>query len=239
MLKNSRVNIIILMNLESAALDRILTNIPLFSGLSVECISSLVPHCRMLSLQRGETLFRKGDEADGFYFVFDGKVKLYFVSEKGVEKIIEVLSPGMTFGEAVVLIGKPFPVYAETLMPSHLLFVHREGLLQSVEKHNQMALRMLAGVSRRLHGLIGGMEAVCVLSSRERVIGYLLNELDHHSGECIELPATKAVVASTLNLTPETFSRIVHGLEKEEILRVEGRTIEILEPQRLRECAAC
>jgi len=227
------------MHLESTALDRVLSGMPLFSGLEPQCLNSLAKHCRMRSFERGETIFRKGDEADGFYYVFDGKVKLFFVSEKGTEKIIEVLKPGMTFGEAVVFINQPYPVYAEAMMASHLLFVQRDGLLEAMRSHEDMALRLLSGLSKRLHGLMGNMEAVCVLSSRERVIGYLLSELDHESDRVIELPATKAVVASTLNLTPETFSRIVHSLENEEIIKIEGRRIEVLDPVRLRECAVC
>ena len=102
-----------------------------------------------------------------------------------------------------------------------------------------MALRLLAGLSRRLHRLVASMEAVCMLSSRERVIGFLLNELQHEERGVIELPSTKAVVASTLNLTPETFSRILHALEKEEIIQIRGRRIQVLEVHRLREYAAC
>ena len=55
-----------------------------------------------LYCELGETIFRKGDTADGFYYVFDGKVKLFFVSERGLEKVVEILKPGMTFGEAVI-----------------------------------------------------------------------------------------------------------------------------------------
>jgi len=46
-------------------------------------------------------------------------------------------------------------------------------------------------------------------------------------------------VASTLNLTPETFSRVLHALEKEEIIGISGRDIEIKDPVRLRDHAAC
>ncbi len=227
------------MHLESTALDRVLSGMPLFSGLEPQCLASLASHCRMRSFERGETIFRKGDEADGFYYVFDGKVKLFFVSEKGTEKIIEVLKPGMTFGEAVVFINQPYPAFAEAMMECHLLFIQRDGLLEAMREHQDMALRLLSGLSKRLHGLVANMEAVCVLSSRERVIGYLLSELDQGSGAMIQLPATKAVIASTLNLTPETFSRIVHGLEKEEIIRIDGRRIEVCDPERLRESTAC
>lgn len=227
------------MHQESEGIDRALADTSLFGDLEPDCLTSLATHCRMLGFQRGETVFRKGDEADGFYIVREGMVKLYFVSERGNEKIVEVLKPGMTFGEAVVFIGKPYPVTAEALQPSRLLYVQRDGLFESMRRNEQMALRLLAGLSRRLHGLIGSMEAVCVLSSRERVIGYLLNELADRSDGSVTLPSTKAVVASTLNLTPETFSRVLHAMEREEIIGIDGRHIRIKDLDRLRDYAAC
>ena len=227
------------MQLEAKALDRILSSMPLFSGLAPECLAALAGSTRMLSFGRGETVFRKGDQADGFYYVFDGKVKLFFVSERGTEKVVEILTPGLTFGEAVMFIDKPYPVFAETLADSHLLYIQRDGLLEAMKNYEQMGPRLLAGLSRRLHDLVTAMEAVCVLSSRERVIGYLLAEIDRSGGDSIELPATKVAVASMLNLTPETFSRILHGLEKEGLLTIERRTIRALNLGRLREYAAC
>jgi CRP-like cAMP-binding protein len=41
-------------------------------------------------------------------------------------------------------------------------------------------------------------------------------------------------VASALNLTPEYFSRILHDLAAEGMVRVDGRRIEILDSARLR-----
>lgn len=227
------------MHLESRAIDQILSSMPLFSGLSPECLADLGNSTRLLGFERGEAIVRKGDTANGFYYVFDGKVKLFFLSERGMEKIIEIVTPGLTFGEAVMFIHKPYPVFAEAMVDSQLVFVEREGLLQAMQHHQQMALRLLAGLSRRMHQLIGSMEALCVYSSRERVIGYLLAAREQVQEDLIELSATKAMVASMLNLTPETFSRILHGLEKEGVVAIQGRAIRILNEERLRSYAPC
>jgi len=147
----------------------------------------------------------------------------------------------MTFGEAVVFINQPYPVFAEAMTESHLLFVHKDGLLEALKHYPQMSMRLLSGLSKRMHMLIAGLESLCVMTSRERVVGFLLTLQDQQLGGNgrIELPSTKAVVASMLNLTPETFSRILHALEKDEVVHIQGRTIEVLNPEKLRESAAC
>jgi CRP-like cAMP-binding protein len=96
---------------------------------------------------------------------------------------------------------------------------------------------MLAGLSRRLHGLIADVEAYSLQSGRERVIGYLLRDTEAaDEGEpCrITLPTSKAIVASRLNLTPEHFSRILHELSDAGLIAVDGRDVEIRDVARLR-----
>ena len=93
---------------------------------------------------------------------------------------------------------------------------------------------MLAGLSRRLHGLIQDVNAYSLDNGTQRVIGYLLKEAQR-DGEAVSLPASKAVVASRLNVTPEHFSRILHDLSEQGLVKVRGRAITIPDLARLRD----
>ena len=96
---------------------------------------------------------------------------------------------------------------------------------------------MLAGLSRRLHGLISDVESYSLQSGTQRVIGYLLRQDDarrRRGADTVTLPASKAIVASRLNLTPEHFSRILHDLQTPGSSRVDGRDVHIVDVERLR-----
>ena len=54
-----------------------------------------------------------GDLPHGFYFLVSGKVKLAFSSSQGTEKVVEILGPMQSFGEAVMFMNRPYPVFAE------------------------------------------------------------------------------------------------------------------------------
>jgi len=99
-------------------------------------------------------------------------------------------------------------------------------------------LRMLAGISRRLHGLVHDVQAYALHSGMQRVIGYLLRDQvveDCATGEVItvSLPVSKATIASRLSLTPEYFSRVLHELEAAGLIRIDKRDIQILDARRL------
>ena len=216
----------------------IFANLPLFREIGEAKIQRIAKGTREVRIAKGETLFQKGDPANGFYIVVYGRVKLAFSSLQGVEKVVHLIGPGNSFGEAVMFLNKPYPVYAQTLEDSLLLHVEKEVLFHEIDIDPGFARKMLAGLSARLHSLIGDVESYSLRSSTQRVIGYLLqqeSEIPHPNGEIqISLPASKMVIASRLNITPETFSRILHNLTEADLITVDGKSVRIPDIGKLR-----
>ena len=151
---------------------------------------------------------------------------------------MEIIGPQQSFGEALMFLERPYIVSAQTLADSLLLHVAKAAVFREIEADPQFARRMLAGLSRRLHGLVSDVESYSLRSGAQRVIGYLLREGFEHdaAGRVIELTlsTTKNVIASRLNLTPEHFSRVLHELTVARLIEVDGRTVRILDVDRLR-----
>lgn len=192
-----------------------------------------------MRLDKGRQIFSKGDAVQGFHVVVYGQVKLFLPSVQGNEKVVEIIGPQQSFGEAVMFLGKPYPVSAEALADTLLLHVSRESILGLLETDTSFARRLLAGLSMRLHSLLLDVESYSLRSSTQRVIGFLLQHCDAGEAESAEvlnltLPTSKQVIASRLNLTPETLSRIFSELTARDLIEVQGRAIRILDVPRLR-----
>jgi CRP-like cAMP-binding protein len=217
-----------------------LANLPLFKEASSEEIDRIAKGTRAVHAARGETLFHKGDAVEGFYLVVYGQVKLAFTSPQGADKVVEIIGPGMSFGEAVMFLEVPHVVYAQTLADSLLLHVSKAAVFDELERNAKFARKMLGGLSRRLHGVVSDVEAYCMHSGAQRVIGYLLRDAEQAEGDRevdVTLPVNKGVVASRLNLTPQHFSRILHELSEAKLVSVDGRTIHIPDVARLRDAS--
>jgi CRP-like cAMP-binding protein len=214
-----------------------LRQLPLFSTLAPEQIAPLAATARERRLNKGEVLFHKGDPCRGFYVVVSGQIKLALPSAQGAEKVVEIINPQQSFGEAVMFMDRPFPVIAEALADTSLLHIRKEAMLRLIETEPSIARAMLAGLSMRLHSLLADVESYSLRSSTQRVIGYFLQQCvdDKATGHCrITLPVSKQVIASRLNLTPETFSRVLHDLSAAKLMEVHGREISLPDLQRLR-----
>lgn len=223
---------------ETIDIPAILRTLPMFHEVNSQQVAAMVEATREKRLQKGEMLFQKGDPAKGFYAVVSGQVKLAISSTEGQEKVVDILGPRQTFGEAVMFLDRRYPVFAQALTDALVLHISQKAVFDLLAQDPSFAPKLLAGLSIRLHGLVQDVESLSLRSSTQRLIGYLLQQCDEDVESvgkvACELPTSKQTIASRLNLTPETFSRILHELSAAGLISVRQRRIEIHDVQRLR-----
>lgn len=216
-----------------------LGSLPLFKELASEELDRLATGTTEVHVPRGEIIVNRGDPCVGFHLIVYGQVKLAFLSPQGSEKVIEILGPGSSFGEALMFMEKPYIVMAQALVDTMLLHVGKQVVFEEIERDARFARKMLAGMARRLHSLITDVESYSLQSGTQRLVGYLLRDDLHKDGGeksyVVTLPTSKAVMASRLNVTPEHLSRILHDLVAGGLIEVNGRDVRILDVDALRE----
>lgn len=79
---------------------------PMFAGLGAGELSELVHIMQIRRLREGQVLFREGDEGDGWYVVYAGKVLVEKGGDLGPPREITALGPRACFGEMSVLDGR-------------------------------------------------------------------------------------------------------------------------------------
>lgn len=218
---------------------RYLSALPLFHDVAPGELARIAEGCSIRRLARGEAVFRVGEPCEEFHVTVIGQVKLYAISAGGQEKVIEIIGPGGTFAEALMFTGRPYIVNAQAVTDALVLTVSKRAVLDEIERDPRFSLRMLAGISRRLHGLVRDVEDYTLCSGAQRIIGYLLRDVGDGAGRegpvSVSLPVSKATIASRLSLTPEYFSRVLHELEAQRLIEIDRRDIRILDAKALAE----
>jgi len=215
-----------------------LRNVPLFREMDEEHLRYVAEHARHLSLEKDQFIFHKGDTCKGIYVTVQGNIKISFLSMEGKEHVARIVGPGQTFAEAMAFLKKPSPAMVQATTASTVLLLPSEVIFKCINESPACACSMLAGLSRRLHMLVSELESVTLDSSQQRIIGFLLQHLHGDENDTnkaqITLEATKSTIASHLNLTPETFSRILHKLSEEKLITVLNKTIRVHDIKKLR-----
>ena len=210
--------------------------LPLFSGLGNDDLTLLLSGTHEYKVSAHEILFQKGDHIRGIHLMLSGQAKLFLPTTQGGEKVIGMVTAGKSFGEAVVFNDEPCPVAAQATRDSVLMIVNKDALLAVLDHNPRFARKMLASISMRLHELMLDMETCTLMNSVQRVVCYLSQRTPEQNPPQYEvkLGTSKQMLASQLNLAPETFSRALHHLATAGLIEVQGRTIRIMDAQRLK-----
>jgi len=218
-------------------LDHI-ARVPLFEGLPPEQIEDLAMIVTDQTFGKGEAIFSEGEDADGFYVVITGRVKIFKLSPDGKEQILHFFGPGEPFGEVPVFTGQHFPASAEVMEESRVFFFPRKSFVDLIKKNPSLALNMLAVLSKRLRRFAALIDDLSLKEVPGRLAAYLLYLSDQDKGATVlELAVTKAQLASLLGTIPETLSRILGKLSSQGLIETDGRRIRILDQEALRDRA--
>jgi len=204
----------------------------LFSGLDEDQFSRVIKGSKAIQLKEGELLFEQQQAADYFYLLETGEIKLYRLSPDGAEKVIELIRAGQTFAEAMMFMeGGFYPVNAQAVTESRLIRVEMAMFRDLLEHSPKTSLKILGYMSQRLHGLVQEIDQLSLQNAKMRVIQYLLRELPAEAvSPCqVQWNTPKTVLASRLSVRPETFSRILKQLTQEQLIKVDKKSIAILD----------
>jgi CRP-like cAMP-binding protein len=208
----------------------------LFGILDDSQFERVLPAVQRLSLAEDDHLFHFGDRARHFYLLRTGQIQLYRLSPGGEEKVIEIIQPGQSFAEAVMFFQiNVYPVSAKAVLTSELWRVDMAVFLNMLQESNELCLRLLGGMSKRLHGAIQDIDQLTLQNASMRVIQLLLQSAPENSpGQySVEWETPKQILASRLSVRPETFSRILQQLSRKGLIAVQGKTVEVLNAKAL------
>jgi len=218
-------------------IDKELRQLYLFAGLSDQELAQIKQGIRQIELQEGEYLFKHGQQAERFFMLKEGHIKLLRLSFDGGEKVFEVISPGQTFAEAIMFMpNASYPVTAQAINNSLLLAFENKALIEILKESSDTCFQIMFHMSKRLHMWINEIDHLTLQNATYRLLNYLLYQIpeEHKNAYEINFPIPKHVIASRLSMTPETFSRILKCLNKEGLIKVKGKMIQIPNIDRLR-----
>lgn len=186
--------------------------VPVFSGLGENVLVDLLSDSSVRHYPRDTMLFLQGDEADRFFVVFDGWVKLFRQTPDGHESVVHVCGPKDSFAEAAIFDSHDFPVSAEVVEDARLLVIPAKRFIAQLHESMDICLTMIGALSRHNRFLVKNIEQMAVKSSAERLALFLDGLCGKHcNGICdsceINLPLDKGLIAGRLNMQPETLSR--------------------------------
>lgn len=209
-------------------LEGLLSNLLLFRQVTPRSIFQVAAQSRMQRVRRGAVLFHKGERLPGVIAMAYGSAKLSLRRTGGDEKVVRLLGPNGSFGEASVLLDRPCPVDVVALADSMLAVIPAAPLLRLLEHDAGFARNVVRMLGTRFLDLLSEFEASVQQNGVQRLAHYL-DSLAQPNGTpdswIVRLPANKTTVAGRLGVTKETMSRLLRELTNRDLITVSRREI--------------
>jgi CRP/FNR family transcriptional regulator len=188
---------------------------------------------------RGGSLYHNGDRLESLYAVRSGAFKTVGVSRDGAEKITGFHLPGELLGLDAIGAGR-HDFNAVALEDSEVCvipFAQLEQMALTLPALQHQLLRLLSVDISRDHGL---MLLLGSMTAEQRLAAFLLSLSRRHqrlgfAADRFMLRMTREEIGNYLGLTLETVSRLLSRFQREELIAVHQRDVEIRNPDRLRE----
>ncbi len=220
---------------------------PLFSGLNHE---SFEPYCRQLNIRliyKGEIVVNEGDECSSVNVVLEGQLSVQKYASNGDYVTLNLLGEGDVFGEDLIFgSSHVYPYSIEAVTNAKIISLNLSLLKQFMNENPDMVIGFLGFLSDRVQEQNERISILSQRSLRQKISSYLVS-LHHKSNlpsdvgklngttagmwtsepanPYVELPVSKEVAARLLAMPRPSFSRELVRMEKDGLIRVDGRII--------------
>jgi CRP/FNR family transcriptional regulator len=170
----------------------------------------------------------KDENCGGLYLIAEGSVRVSKITPAGKETLIQILSPGHTFGEAGLLGQEKNADTVFAAEDTQVFFIPKKDFEKILATNPDLYRSVVDSLIRWMNKLNMVIENISIASAKERVWAYLTRLQEEQQLPLIHLSGKKHEVALMLGLRPETFSRSLSELESDGAIKMNHKQIQIL-----------
>jgi len=189
----------------------------MFSNLSDDDLNYLLSIATITKIQKDGIVFYKGDKSDKLYLLLEGKCRVYKHNQKGSDVVMKTFDGVSLIAELANLEKIPYPSNCMAEEDSALLAIDYLKFESYFLKNSDLLLLFIKSLTHKIFNLERIIHSNITLDAPSRIAKYIYeNEEAFYEKSNVE-------IAKHLNLTPETFSRVLKKFKNVEILvQIEG-----------------
>ena len=219
-------------------MDETLARAGIFQGVEPAAAEALAATLESVDFPRGHVIFAEGEPGDRLYIIQSGKVKIGRKSPDGRENLLGIFGPSDMFGELSIFDPGPRTSTATTVTEVRALSMDRPALRQWIASRPEIAEQLLRVVARRLRRTNGMLADLIFTDVPGRVAKALLQLAQRFGSQEAGLlrvthDLTQEEIAQYVGASRETVNKALADFAHRGWLRLEGKSVLILEPERL------
>jgi len=196
-------------------------------------------HKETIHFEKGDYIFKAGEETKGLYTIDSGKLKITYKQFDGSERLIRLATNGDVLGHRGFGGTWVYPISALCLEKTQVSFIPVK-VFETVAKVNPeftYQLMMFFAEELRKSEAIIKRYPVKNLIARSLYDNYKAFGFDNDESTRLRYTLSRKDIASIAGTTYETVIRTIADLNKDNIIKIDGKAIHILNMKILKEIA--
>lgn len=219
-------------------MESVLVQVPLFAALDPESADMLEATLTRRTIARGHVVFREGDPGDRLFVVMSGKVKISRAASDGRENLLAVLGTGEMFGELSLFDPGPRTATVTTVTEATLASLDHDDLRPLLIERPGVAVHLLQALAQRLRRTNEAMADLVFTDVPGRVAKALLDLAEKFGtpeadATRVRHDLTQEELAQLVGASRETVNKALSEFAHRGWLRIDGRSVLILDAERL------
>lgn len=180
--------------------------------------------------RKGEILIRADENPSGVLYLTKGTVKVYSISEKGDEVIVNMFKPDSFFPMSWALNDVSNIYFYEAVSDVHIWKASRKPVITFLQNNPEVLLDLLSRVYKGLDGLLLRMTYLMSGSAYSRLVVEILiaaKRFGKQHGDHIIINISEKDLALQAGLTRETVSREMGTLKRKGLIAFDKKILEI------------
>ncbi|BBZ26076.1 CRP-like cAMP-activated global transcriptional regulator [Mycolicibacterium madagascariense] len=207
-------------------------------GVEPDAIVALSAQLKPIDFPKGHTIFVEGEPGDRLFIIVSGKVKIVRSAADGRENLLTVMGPSDMFGELAIFDPGPRTSSVTTITQVRAVSMDREALRSWIAGRPEIAeqlLRVLARRLRRTNDNLGDLIFTDVPGRVAKQLLQLVQRFGAQEGNALRVThdLTQEEIAQLVGASRETVNKALADFSQRGWIRVEGKSVIILEPERL------
>lgn len=207
----------------------VLRSVPLFSELSPTDLEFLSRTIVVKEYAPGEVLFLEGQPCQGLWVVGEGAAKVVKTTPQGRQLVLATQEAPSTIAEVPVVDGGPYPASLIAVQHTSALLILKQDFTAMCLNNPAFTLRFLKVFGRRLRQIVSLTERITFGTIRQRLALDLLERMRLAGTNQFQIQETQEELASRLGTVREVVSRNMSRFQSEGLLKLDRRTVEILD----------
>ena len=147
---------------------------PLFREFGTEARYRLASYATTRHVERGKTIFLKGETGGSLFAVCSGTVEVVVPSAEGKTAVVNLIGEGEIFGEIALLDGGPRSADAVAFSDCELMAIERRDFLALLRANPEVTIKLLEVLCARLRRTTEQVEDLMFLDLKSRLVKTLL-----------------------------------------------------------------